>query len=178
MANTHKNIKLVSPSIEYKNSYISLLDEFNSLNEPLIPFPLKMDYSDFPKMVEELRGYEKGENLLSGFVPHSTYWLIDNKEVVAVANLRHRLNDHLLKEGGHIGYGVRPSSRKKGFATILLAETIKKALDKGIKSILVTCEKDNIASAKVIQKNDGILEDELFSPAHEGIIQRYWIHIK
>jgi predicted acetyltransferase len=170
------NIKLIHPCIEYKNSYIGLVTEFVINNEPFIPFPLKMDFKDFAQMIKKLKGYARGENLMPGFVPHSTYWLVDNKEVVAVANLRHRLNEHLLKEGGHIGYGVKPSSRKKGYATILLAGTIKKAKEKGINPILVTCEKDNIASAKVIQKNNGILDDEIFSPAHNEIIQRYWIH--
>jgi predicted acetyltransferase len=173
MINT--NIKLILPSIEYKNSYIGLVTEFVINNEPFIPFPLKMEFKDFTQMVKKLRGYAKGENLMPGFVPHSTYWLVSDMEIVAVSNLRHKLNEKLLKEGGHIGYGVRPSSRKKGYATILLAETIKKAKAKGINPILVTCEKENVPSARVIQKNDGILEDEIFSPAHNGIIQRYWI---
>ena len=110
MINT--NIKLILPSIEYKNSYIGLVTEFVINNEPFIPFPLKMEFKDFTQMVKKLRGYAKGENLMPGFVPHSTYWLVSDMEIVAVSNLRHKLNEKLLKEGGHIGYGVRPSSRK------------------------------------------------------------------
>jgi len=172
-----QDINLVQPSIQYKTSYISLIKEFHDKNEPLIPFPLKMSTADFPALISALTGFEKGINLSPGFVPHSTYWLVEGEQVLAVSNLRHRLNNRLMKEGGHIGYGVRPSCRNMGYATCLLAETIKKAVNKNIFSILITCDKNNIASSRVIRKNGGRLENEIFSPVHNGLIQRYWIHI-
>ena len=174
---SEKHIRLINPHTSYKQSYIDLLMEFKEIQEPLIPFPLKLDYSDFPKMIGMLKGYSEGRNLKSGFVPHSTYWLIADDEVVGVVNLRHELTANLLKEGGHIGFGVRPSARNQGYATVLLKKTITKAVEKGISAILVTCEKKNIASARVIQKNGGILDSEVFSPTHNDIIQRYWIYV-
>jgi len=86
------------------------------------------------------------------------------------------LNDSLKKEGGHIGYGVAPMYRKKGYATKMLSLALKKANDLGINRALVTCSRSNIASAKVVQNNNGFLDsEELYNG---NIIQRYWIDIK
>jgi predicted acetyltransferase len=101
----------------------------------------------------------------------------DNDEIVAVSNLRHRLNEHLLLEGGHIGYGVRPSARLRGHAKAVLAATLKEAKGLGITRCLVTCDRDNLGSAQTIKRNGGSLESEIFSETRGAFIQRYWIDI-
>jgi predicted acetyltransferase len=107
-------------------------------------------------------------------VNSSTYWLIkDRSRIIGAVNIRHRLNPYLLEVGGHIGYGIRPSERRKGYATEILKQALAKARDPGISEALVTCDKDNIGSAKVIIKNGGVLESEVVSNGLE--IQRYWI---
>lgn len=171
-------LQLVDPSIEHEASYIGLVREFVERDEPLIPFPLKFSYEHFPALVERLSAYSRGEDLGAGFVPHSTYWLIeDGATVVAVSNLRHRLTDKLRRDGGHIGYGVRPTARGRGFGTEILRQTLARAKQLGLPRVLITCSEANTASARVILKNDGVLASEEFIPEREETVQRYWIEL-
>ncbi|MBW5448089.1 GNAT family N-acetyltransferase [Cohnella sp. CFH 77786] len=89
--------------------------------------------------------------------------------------MRHRLNEKLLEIGGHIGYGIRPSERRKGYATEILKQALSKAKDLGISEALVTCDKENIGSAKTIIKNGGLLGSE--AVVNGTAIQRYWIKV-
>ena len=119
-----------------------------------------------------------GVNISSDWVAHSTYWLVDAaNEILAISNLRHELNDFLLTYGGHIGYGVRPSARQRGYATEVLRQTLLMAKERGISRVRVTCSKDNPASAKTILRNGGELDDEVFMPEHDAVILRYWINL-
>ena len=125
-------------------------------------------------MVEKLRGFSKGIGIFPNFVEHSTYWLVNSeKKILGVANIRHRLNGKLRKRGGHIGFGVCPSERNKGYATEMLKLALEKARDLGITKALLTCDKSNVASARVIRKNGGRLDSEEVLEDH--MIQRYWI---
>src|SRR5688572_26709861 len=75
---------------------------------------------------------------------HSTFWLVDaNDEIVGVSNLRHRLTDSLLRFGGHIGFGVRPSARRRGYATELLRATLVEARGRGLRRVRVTRDQRN-----------------------------------
>ena len=111
-------------------------------------------------------------------VPHSTYWLVeDSGRVVAVSNLRHRLNAFLSELGGHIGFGVRPSARRQGFATEVLRLTLTEAREMGIESVFLTCDKGNVGSEKAILRNGGVLQDEIWSDVYSCVVQRFWISI-
>jgi len=94
---------------------------------------------------------------------------------VGMTNLRHHLNDYLLAYGGHIGYSVRPSERKNGYASQMLRLTLEKAKERGISKVRICCDHYNIASAKTIQSNGGVLEDEMFDSSDGMLTQRYWI---
>jgi len=102
---------------------------------------------------------------------------VTGKDVLGASNIRHELTPKLRREGGHIGYGVRPSERRKGYATRLLAETLKFARNRGLDRVLITCDKPNLGSAGTILRNGGILDSEEFLPDHGQIIQRYWIQL-
>jgi predicted acetyltransferase len=113
-----------------------------------------------------------------GFVPSTLYFLIgEDKKIYGALHIRHELNDYLLNYGGHIGYGIRPSQRKKGYATKMLSQSLSLPIIKklGIKKVLITCDKTNIASAKTIINNGGILENEVMEDGE--MTQRYWIDI-
>lgn len=172
------NTILESPSEARKESYLSLIAEFLEQGEPLIPFPLSFANIDFPALIREMENCAKGIGIPEGFVAHETLWLVDEDEVVAVSNLRFHLTERLKKDGGHIGYGVRPSARRRGYATILLAETLKKAKERGISKALVTCNKSNLASAKTIIKNGGVIDSEELMEGHDDVMQKYWIEIR
>lgn len=93
---------------------------------------------------------------------------------MGAVNIRHYLTDYLLQYAGHIGDGIRPSERKKGYATAMISLALEECKKMGIQRVLMCCDKDNVGSAKSIIYNGGILENELID--EEGkVVQRYWI---
>ena len=105
----------------------------------------------------------------AGYVPSTTLWWVDGEEYLGRIAIRHRLTDRLLEVGGHIGYDVRPSARRRGHATAMLAAALPMARELGIESALLTCDIDNAGSRKVIEHNGGVLEDV------RGDKMRFWV---
>ena len=134
-----------------------------------------MEYADFPEFLEKQINNAKGLNASPQYVPQTMFWLIINGRPVGIAKLRHYLNDKLIKEGGHIGYSIRPSERGRGYGNIILKEALVKAEEKGIIEVLITCDKNNPASAKTIIANGGVFENEVQEDG--SITQRYWINL-
>ena len=95
-----------------------------------------------------------------GHVPSTTLWWVDGGAYLGRLAIRHRLTPHLLEYGGHIGYDVRPTARRRGHATAMLAAALPVANRLGIDRALVTCDTTNVASRRVIEANGGVLEDE------------------
>jgi predicted acetyltransferase len=105
---------------------------------------------------------------------HGTYWWITEEDTcLGAISLRHALNDFLLRAGGHIGYGIRPSARGRGLATWALRSVLPRARALGLDQVLVTCDDSNPASARVIEKAGGVLED--VRDTELGLTRRYWI---
>jgi predicted acetyltransferase len=169
--------RLVVPSAPYKDSYRALVAEFVARGEPLIPFTLSFPHENFEAFLAQLAGCERGIGIPEDFVPHSTFWLVRGDEVVGVSNLRHALNDKLRAEGGHIGYGIRPSARGQGLGTVILRLTLREAARRGIGRVMLTCAKPNAASAAVIAANGGDLESETYVEARGEVVQRWWIAV-
>jgi predicted acetyltransferase len=167
---------LQTPALAYRESYVSYIAEFIAAGEPLIPFVLEFPTGDFQAFLDRLEGCKLGLEIAQGFVAHESFWLIDDTQrVVAVSNFRPTLTDQLRKHGGHIGFGVRPSERRRGYATAILRETLKKAKERGISQALLTCYKSNVGSATVIVRNGGVLDSEESMEGHPDIMQRYWV---
>lgn len=170
--------QLESPSLRLKDSYVSLVEEFRLRREPLIPFPLRFPTDDFPAFLDRLVNCTQGSEIPHGFVAHETFWLVENGvNVVGVSNLRYTLTDSLRKDGGNIGYGIRPSARRRGYATLILKETLLKAREHGISRALLTAYKENAGSVKTIVRNGGVLESEERLPGHTDVMQRFWITV-
>lgn len=170
------SLSLIEPSIEYKNEYIEMIEEWRVTGD-MVPFVLRYDYSDFDSFLLQMKNLKNGVGLKENSVSSSTYWLVDDtREIIGVTNIRHKLNDKLMQIGGHIGYGIRPIRRKQGNATELLKLALLKAKDMKISKALLTCNKENIGSAKTIIKNGGVLDSEDIIDG--TMIQRYWIEIK
>ena len=132
------------------------------------------DYHNFDYYINNL----DLKNPKPGLVEDSTFFALDveRNKMVGAINIRHKLNDYLLNYGGHIGDGVRPSERKKGYATKIIGLALKECQNLNIDKVLLVCDKDNIGSAKSIKNNGAILENEIVKDGKT--IQRYWIEIK
>jgi len=110
-------------------------------------------------------------------VPSSLHWLIAGDTFIGELSFRHELNDYLRQSGGHIGYGIRPSWRGLGYGKRILALGIVEARRRGIRRMLVTCHDDNLASARVIEANGGVLQDVVDDIFGGGPLRRYWIDL-
>ena len=131
------------------------------------------DSEDFSTYLERVSNSVCGTNLLPDRVP-STFLIAEvNSQIVGRSSIRHELNDWMLQFGGHIGYAVRPSFRRLGYATEILTESLKLARGMGITRVLMTCNDDNLASIRVIEKHGGEIENKV---DFEGtLLRRYWI---
>ncbi|MGX5202221.1 GNAT family N-acetyltransferase [Aliikangiella sp. IMCC44632] len=162
---------LILPSAEYKNSYIQYINELG--DEERYPFPMDFDYSDFEKLLDRIDNFSKGLELPVGYVPSSTFWLVDSGELIGVTNVRHYLNSEIEHCGGHIGLGIRPSYRGKGLGRHLMKLSIKKLNTMGVNSVHIHCYKKNIASSKAIISNGGVLVSEL--SLDSNLVLRYLV---
>ena len=146
---------LVSPSIVFKDSYHRYITELGT--EERYPFTLDLPYDNFEVLLKRLEQFEQGENLPAGSVQNSTYWLIDQQEIIGVTNIRHYLNERITHCGGHIGLGVKPGLRGKGIGKLLMQESINILRKRGVNPIHIHCYKENLASVNAIIANNGKL---------------------
>jgi predicted acetyltransferase len=154
-----------------------MIKEFKAEGREVMDGIGSIDVENLKDSVKQAKNHAKGIGLPDGWVPASTYWLICQNRIVGTCNLRHKLNDFLREFGGHVGFSVRPSERKKGFGTLMLGLLLEKAQELGILRVLVTCDDNNIASARVIEKNDGKFVGKVTKDDSEIPIRRYWIDL-
>lgn len=132
---------------------------------------------DYDLWLAEMMNRHIGENLLDGYVRENFYLCYDGALLVGVFSLKFELTEFLLNYGGHIGYAVRPYERNRGVATEMLKEGLELAKQFGFDRVLCVCDKDNYASEKVILKNGGIFENELYDKDENVVVKRYWIQL-
>lgn len=174
-------VRLVQPSIAFEAEYLSMAAEFWAkeswvAGEKRFQNDRDLIENNFPAYIRRLDEAARDIGLQPGFVPCTTFWLIANDgQILGESRLRHWLTNSLEYEGGHIGYVIRPSDRRKGYGTRILALTLEKARDLGLNRVLLTCDTDNIGSARIIEKNGGKLASQGISPSYGKPISRYWI---
>lgn len=176
-------LELREISIEDKKEIEEMALEFLNANDE---YPFE-GVSDLKKVLE--KSFEEYYNNLEtnkhideinpNWANQTTYVLADeNNHIYGLANLRHELKGKLIEIGGHVGYGIRPSERKKGYATIQLGMLLEKINELGIEQALITCRENNIGSKKTMEKFIGH-SDTLVPSMHEGIMEyRYWIDVQ
>lgn len=173
-------IALVRPNPSYKQSFLEALYEFQlkdsglESTRALQPSALEADFEGF---VARRLNMEHSDNLEPGMVAQSDFWLVDDDCYVGLLKLRHTLNAALSKLGGHIGYEVRPSKRRMGYATRMLALGLLEARRLGLQRVLLTCDDNNVASYKVMEHNGARLEDVIRLPGRLQPTRRYWIEL-
>lgn len=171
---------LVFPTKEYKTQIKEYVQEFINNNENEIIGDANLyKIKDIDNWLERIESDLSEKQLKKGEVPSTIYFTIrksDNK-IIGNIQIKHYLNQTLLNHGGHIRHSIRPSERKKGYATIQIRLALRKCLELGIGRVLIESYKNNIAACKSIISNGGILETEINMPNRE-VIQRYWITLK
>ena len=171
--------RLVPPDPRFRRSFAMAMDEFaaegrgGASDRTVIGSYLRdhaFDDASFGAFCDDIRAQALEETPRpAGFVPATELWWVDGDEFLGRIAIRHRLTANLLEVGGHIGFDVRPSARRRGHATEMLRQTLLIARDLGIEHALITCDIDNVASKTVIERNGGVFEDE-----REGKL-RYWV---
>lgn len=167
------NLQLVRLSDKYRTQLIDMMDEWIRAGEKIIPYAIrKNDYRDFDRYLAGLYQAEEGD------MPDVTYFCLDvDRDIfVGAVNICPIWNDGLLKSGGNIGDGVRPSERRRGVATQMISLALEQCRELGIAKVLMICARDNIGSAKSIRNNGGILEKEMEMDGE--IVQKYWIDVR
>ena len=173
-------MRLVFPTLENKEQaldFINELREFSSEIDGTGSLDEMLQTSTYEDWLKKVISDIDVANIIPGRVPALTYFYVreEDNRIVGMTNIRLRLNDFLRTQGGHIGYCIRPTERRKGYATKMLGEAIKVCGVMGIDKVIVTCDTVNIASAKTIQNNGGVLDAEFYSEAFKTDIQRYVI---
>lgn len=168
--------QLVEPTLDLENNFLDYISEWEQEGDKIVPSATNRCGKAFNQLFREWSIDKTNVPYKKGFVPASLYFLInEHKKIFGAIQVRHELNDFLLDYGGHIGYGIRPSERRKGLATKMLSMALEKARVLGIRRALITCDKNNRGSAQTIMNNGGVLENEI---VHEDrITQRYWIQL-
>lgn len=157
-------------------AFESMLDAWDGAPGFSLAFGLLEDAS-FAAYLSFLKDSRDGVDLTQGHVPSSSLFAFIGNEIVGKVSIRHELNPHLEKVGGHIGYGVLPLHRGKGYASVMLKLALDYCRRLGFKRVLLTCDETNKASARVIEKNGGVLEN-VYDP-NNGTSKkcRYWIEL-
>ena len=168
-------VKLILPTANYKGEILNYKNEFMKDNDSMDGTSGLRNAKSFENWLNDITDNLNEETVREGLVPSTTYIAIStyDERLIGMIDIRHRLNDYLLNYGGHIGYSVRKSERDKGYATEMLQLALNQCRGLGITKALLTCDKDNIASAKTIVKNGGTFENEV--KEENGITQRFWI---
>lgn len=171
-----QKIHLREPDERDREQVMAYREEFLALGSRMDGTSALDQFDDFDAWLAQIRKLTDPRTTPAGLVPATEYLALDEHErLVGMTNLRHHLNNYLLTYGGHIGYSVRPSERQNGYATQMLRLTLEQARARGIGKVRICCDHYNVASAKTIRANGGVLEDEQFDPQDGTLTQRYWI---
>ena len=169
-------MKLVRPSVKYRDSYLKSIPEVRD-DDRFAGFDFDLAARDFDAFVKSLNDRAKGLDLPEGFVPETILWLVEGERYIGRVSVRHSLNEHLFNIGGHIGYYIRPRERGKGYGTQILKLSLPKASELGIERLLVTCDDCNMASRKIIEANGGVFENEVSQGEGMPNKLRFWIQL-
>ncbi len=169
-------VKLLRPDSSRREVWLAMAAEFggehidgSAMNRRTVDE--LADPVAFEIWVREQEAHERGEDVPEGWVPSSLRWIVEGEDILGTIDLRHVLNEWLLAEGGHIGYAVRPTARRRGVASRALALMLEECRGRGINPVLLICDNDNVGSARTIEANGGVLENV------RDDRRRYWVTV-
>ena len=172
---------LEEPSLERKNDVKEYIEEHFLYNSNIAgDSGLEEEYVAYEKWLDKMELLSNPETCPNNICVGREYFLIresDNK-LVGMINLRWNLNEWMLQNGGHIGYGIRPTERRKGYNKISLYLCLLRAKEIGLDKVLLTASDNNLGSVKTIQALGGVLENKITDYEDENILMgRYWINV-
>ena len=165
---------LIRPALTHQESYVEALVEYQAEGR-YTQLDLAALRHDLSGHIAELLAQEALASQM--IVPMSVFWLVEGEAFLGRVSIRHYLSSWLLRVGGHIGYDIRPSKRRLGYGSLILQLALPEARRLGITRALLTCDEDNIGSARIIEKGGGVLEDILFIEGLPKAKRRYWIEL-
>jgi predicted acetyltransferase len=164
---------LIKPDLEYKASYIEALRE--AIKESSFPEHYEAQIQDIEQYIVHMEKVAQGEDLTSGEVKRSEFWLIDDKRYIGKIFIRHKPSGRTSLIASHIYYEIRPSERGKGYGVEILKQGLSQAKNLGLSEIIITCSKDNIPSKLIIERNGGIFMEEISIPGDAVPFLKYRI---
>jgi predicted acetyltransferase len=167
-------MRLIKPTLKYGASWKGMIEEFEKEKYRAF-WNWNGKPTDLKAYIKKTRRQSRGGNFWDAEVPATTYWLMDKDALVGHVNIRHALSERLKKIGGHIGYAIRPSQRRKGYGMKILELALVRAKKIGLKKPLVTCDERNMASRKIIERNGGQYQDT--NEVENHMVRRYWISL-
>ncbi|HAM63335.1 MAG TPA: GNAT family N-acetyltransferase [Erysipelotrichaceae bacterium] len=168
-------LKLIEIDETLRKETLDYQSEFKSNDERIHGSAGLTEATSFEEWLSALKDNEKIETLRPGRVLATTYFAqrIEDGKIVGIIDIRHTLNEYMFQFGLHIGYSIRKSERRKGYAKEMLGLALQKCKDLKLDRVLITCDQDNLASARTIMSQGGVLENEVMNDGK--MMQRYWI---
>ncbi len=170
---------LVIPTLEYKDKALDYIKEHQEYNSNINGVGgLHRFIDDYEGWLEKLAN-DRIVVMNKEKVPGETYFLVrvNDDKIIGMVNIRLELNEKLRQYGGHIGYGIRPTERRKGYNKINLFLALLECQKRNIKDVMLDCDKENLGSAKTIQYFNPTLEREYYDETLEEVVQTYWINV-
>ncbi|MCI8537396.1 MAG: GNAT family N-acetyltransferase [Oscillospiraceae bacterium] len=173
-----EQLKLTRPSAKY-------LDQISAYRQEFLAQAGSMDGCGSLRTMEaaawlgQVEQLSRPETTPEGWVPSTQFLYIRESDgrLVGMIQIRHWFNDRLRQFGGHIGYSVRPSERRKGYGTRMLRDCLPHCRPLGLERVLITCRDTNEGSRKIILANGGVYANTVFDPENGENFERYWISV-
>lgn len=172
-------MKLIEPTIEFDRQIREYRKEFLDYGDPLEGATRLIQFEDPQDWIAFLKKLKDPATVPQGRVQLTQYILVreEDQKIVGMANIRHSLNAYLEQCGGHIGGSIAPSERHKGYASQMLKMALIKCKALGIDKVLCICNKDNEGSRRVILRNGGKYESDVYDPVDRVYVERYWFDL-
>lgn len=174
-------MKLVFPSKRHEQQAIEYIQEFYDFQSEIYgagSLQLFLKEGTYDGWLEKLIADLDIANISAGKVPAITYFYMNSSDadrIIGMINIRLTVNDFLRKEGGHIGYSIRPTERGRSYGTNMLKMALAACKTIDLREIIITCDKNNAASAKVAKNNGGVLEADFYSDFFKSDVLRFKI---
>lgn len=170
--------KLIRPSKEYKDDYLAALAEYHQEGRYLYQDIglMRTGFEDFIKAMKIEKGYphQPYQDWVEP-VPETIVWLVKDGTYIGTVDIRHRLNWHLEKWGGHVHFNIRPSMRGKGYGMKIVQKAIPIINYLGIDKALITVKPDDKAAIRIVESCGAKFEDETSATEKFPAMRRYWL---